>query len=1021
MDYPRLHFIGRYLANVNTVNNDPLNYKLSLPPDKLSQGWNPSGGNEWSLLECSITSVVYLNGTRTMNANVEPLIGAPVVTNPYSVEGKLVSFDVDTWNKSALFGVTLGVKQSAISHEFGFVGSWLPNSVIHQNVWYQIPCNDSYSDKHDVHGARSASKLTNIKWARRLDSNILQQLKQVSSRSGGQLSISITLYDFSLDSSAGNFSYGRISGTIGFAHTSEPRFFEGDRLLSFEFVDQPRLSLPEDDPCSEKQQPFWAYRAPFKVHSHTKILTVDFSSSFTRSVHGCIRDIGDLYLAILYSINGHHQCVDTIGAIKYRDDSCRKLNGCIMDYPLNDFQFYLVKTHPVVVVRPLLEVNSTVTTYSHCAAPVSHDSIHGMLTDNVCSMIAIMLERRYYIRPYNYYTFMMEKGGIVVVDLLVTSLGQPAYGKTIQMTSSPWIQPTDGVSYNHEAIVDQTGYARFVFHANSIKKNPRQELDLDGQVYLFMYHIKGEPWICSGDIKDTMEDQNGYVTCVEMITIKVFSDISYDSYTKVYTWVDHVSPIFLQYARLYPMMKKIVNLGKYEDVTQPQVLRLLNFSMQLDLSHPNHMPVSRDLSSSKRKMILEWLTKPCYNSTHCLVSSTDIDQRNRHSNNSLNQYVHKSAHTDCNLISSFHHQPHDFNKYYKFTTKYNANTQSGTNCIKELKQSRCFIHTIQYCLQKAFELEFYTIPLYLTALYSIKDGYNYEAYNIIRSVVMQEMLHMLQAANILISIGGRPSINSAASAPAYPATGLPGGVLPQLTVSLKKASLEHIHSIFMAIEYPHRIVDAQLGIDAVNTHTIGQLYAEIRNCLYFHGDSIFYPNHTSLQVKWPYTNDYGHVYIVQDLASAMEAIEEIIEQGEGMQPGDPHSYARNDLAHFFKFQEIVCGKELVFHGISNYSYIGPPIPFDDSGVWPMRDDPSSRDLTPGTKAYHQTKTFHQTYRSLLRTLDITFAGDPVGILETLAIMESLEVQAKTLMALPLNESNPHGETCGPVFDYEWSN
>ena len=427
------------------------------------------------------------------------------------------------------------------------------------------------------------------------------------------------------------------------------------------------------------------------------------------------------------------------------------------------------------------------------------------------------------------------------------------------------------------------------------------------------------------------------------------------------------------------------------------------------------MPVSRDLSHAKRKMILEWLTHPCYNSTLCHLDQ--ITLAGERFNNSVKQYFMQDK--VCNTVRSFRQQPHDLNSYYKFTAQFNADSQSS-NCLKELPQSGCSIYTIRYCLQKAVELEFYTIPLYLTSLYTIRDGYNVEAYNIIRGVLMQEMLHMLQAANLLISVGGRPVIDSASTAPAYPAVGLPGGVLPQLTVSLKKASLDHIYSVFMAIEYPHKVMDAQLGVSAVHSHTIGQLYSEIGKCLHTHGDVIFYPNRTSLQVKWPYSNEYGKVYTVHDLATAIEALKEITEQREGMQPGDPFGYERNDLAHFFKFQEIVCGRELIFHGISNYTYTGDVIPFDDDGVWPMRDNPSSVSLTPGAKAYYRSKLFHQTYRTLLQKVDDAFAGSPSEISEALTVMESLEVQAKFLMVLPLNESDPHSETCGPVYDYYWS-
>ena len=79
-------------------------------------------------------------------------------------------------------------------------------------------------------------------------------------------------------------------------------------------------------------------------------------------------------------------------------------------------------------------------------------------------------------------------------------------------------------------------------------------------------------------------------------------------------------------------------------------------------------------------------------------------------------------------------------------------------------------------LQLAMQLEFYTVPTYLTTLYSIVDGCNIEIYNTIREIVMQEMMHFAQAANLLISIGGTPVIDSPDFAPRYSPCGLLGSV-----------------------------------------------------------------------------------------------------------------------------------------------------------------------------------------------------------------------------------------------------
>ena len=75
---------------------------------------------------------------------------------------------------------------------------------------------------------------------------------------------------------------------------------------------------------------------------------------------------------------------------------------------------------------------------------------------------------------------------------------------------------------------------------------------------------------------------------------------------------------------------------------------------------------------------------------------------------------------------------------------------------------------LQSLLQTAIEVEHSTIPAYLCALYSIKDGTNQAAAQIIKSVVLEEMLHMILAANVLNAIGGHPSINHQEFVPNYP-------------------------------------------------------------------------------------------------------------------------------------------------------------------------------------------------------------------------------------------------------------
>jgi len=68
----------------------------------------------------------------------------------------------------------------------------------------------------------------------------------------------------------------------------------------------------------------------------------------------------------------------------------------------------------------------------------------------------------------------------------------------------------------------------------------------------------------------------------------------------------------------------------------------------------------------------------------------------------------------------------------------------------------------------AIELEHATIPAYLASYYSIVPKANLEASAIVRSVVIQEMLHMCIAANLLNALGGLPSIDPPQFIPSYP-------------------------------------------------------------------------------------------------------------------------------------------------------------------------------------------------------------------------------------------------------------
>ena len=78
------------------------------------------------------------------------------------------------------------------------------------------------------------------------------------------------------------------------------------------------------------------------------------------------------------------------------------------------------------------------------------------------------------------------------------------------------------------------------------------------------------------------------------------------------------------------------------------------------------------------------------------------------------------------------------------------------------------LESLREHLQWAIELEHFTLPPYLCALYSLDAIRNPEASEVVASVLVEEMLHMTLAANLLNAVGGRPTTRHAADAAGLP-------------------------------------------------------------------------------------------------------------------------------------------------------------------------------------------------------------------------------------------------------------
>lgn len=320
-------------------------------------------------------------------------------------------------------------------------------------------------------------------------------------------------------------------------------------------------------------------------------------------------------------------------------------------------------------------------------------------------------------------------------------------------------------------------------------------------------------------------------------------------------------------------------------------------------------------------------------------------------------------------------------------------------------------------VQAAIELEHATIPAYLCAYFTLKPGTNQTVGEIIRSVVIEEMLHISIASNIMIAIGGSPVINKPGFIPKYPGP-LPMNIGEGLIVGLEKCSRELVRNVFMAIESPlNPLKPTQAEMALAEFHTIGEFYAALDEKLQELGPSAF-KGHFSVELvdnSWFPANELFRIESPED---ASRAIDLIVQQGEGTECSiqDPESAA----AHYYRFQQIVEGRRIVLQSNGGFSFTGAAVILDDANVWNMRPNPYPDDLPHNSLARRLSVEFAYAYTSLLNALHQTFNGEPKAIAGAMGLMYQLRLLAQKVLATPEPDADgkPTGFSTGLSFRYQ---
>jgi hypothetical protein len=329
-------------------------------------------------------------------------------------------------------------------------------------------------------------------------------------------------------------------------------------------------------------------------------------------------------------------------------------------------------------------------------------------------------------------------------------------------------------------------------------------------------------------------------------------------------------------------------------------------------------------------------------------------------------------------------------------------------------------------LQWALCVELSTIPPYLCALYSVIDRTT-SAAALVRSVVVEEMLHMALVSNLMNSIGARPSLTPE-FVPLYPSY-IPHHAAGGPYIQLQPLSPALARSVFMAIEQPEP-GGPHTPAEGDEFHTIGQFYKAIEGGFETCADQDprLFANHTGPQRSDTYFGGGGgELVVVDDLKSARRALSEITEQGEGAPPprppapgeeryGDADHYGPRpdgtygpiigtpwELSHYRKFKQLADGDV--------------PVP----ATYPMQPNPAPDRLDGSVRGL--SDLFDGCYTLVLQALERSFTtreADAMFFAVAYPVMQFvLPALATLLMRTPLElGADPDlGPTAGPAFVY----
>eukprot|EP00794_Sanderia_malayensis_P011120 gene11120-12290_t len=577
LQYPHINFGGIFRANVATGNNIGDNYdsdnffehqdKYDNPHGGKLQ-WNPDGTNDFTLQHCIVKSACHVNGKCTNQSQVDQICGRDVIDGGLGSFAKMVDIDVGYMVVPEVWGLKVKIP--------GFLSGDMEPTPLAE-FWGRMNSGDQGK------GGAYQSVLRNIVWGDRYNtSEAVVQIKETMHKvNSSELSIIFYLDQYSLIAGASDHLLGRIIGTIGVSGPRAPKRNTWGRSME--------AMIKGENGKMKKAIYRYMHRGSFVLNEPQQRLYVNFENSFKMAKSGNpVVFPGPVFIGYFRKEGEQQQHNNTVITCARNFTTIRRLPnttelnnvywnyGGIVSVKLSDRDTRVLRNRSLAVL---------------------------LVIGNKCEVLMQEAADGIIIKPMNSWVFRLQSGQAIETDFFVAKFGRPHPNADVAVVPRNRFDDTKGTGkvtkprFNRILFkTDSRGITHVKFPTTSSTYKRR---GMDGNLEGYQYFVVGSD----------MEKINK-ISQDSALIARVFHNITY---SHPVTWVDHVYPIFRQYANLFPVMSsRTFDMANYFDVVDHK--KIMQLSLELPMSHPSYMPATRDLSTPKRDMILSWLKqdKPAF-------------------------------------------------------------------------------------------------------------------------------------------------------------------------------------------------------------------------------------------------------------------------------------------------------------------------------------------------------------------------------------------------------------------------